>query len=152
MKVSSCAELQDCSPFPPAHPPAANLPAPGARGQLGSPQPCKACSHTLCICHCQQMQPSPWSKSHVLAAATTKAQQGRRAALQPLRSREVGQQTCSSLGWEWGPLASPKCLNLHGRKKQRKTNDVTQCLQKRNHYFPTGFRGSCWGEGEEQKK
>lgn len=83
---------------------------------------------------------------------------------QPRLSR-VGGQHCSLWGagrWDskpaadWGgsggPLASPKCLNLHGRKKQRKTNDVTQCLQKRNHYFPTGFRGSCWGEGEEQKK
>lgn len=27
--------------------------------------------------------------------------------------------------------ASPKCLNLLGRKKQRKTNKVIQCLQKK---------------------
>lgn len=76
--------------------------------------------------------------------------------MQPLGSREVGEQTYSTLGftsgWEQGALASPKCLNLLGKKKQTKTNNVIQCLQKRNHYFPTGFRCSCWGEGEEQKK
>lgn len=43
----------------------------------------------------------------------------------------MGKQTYSLLDDTSGvPLARPKCLNLLGRKKQRKTNNVIQGLQK----------------------
>lgn len=167
MKLPPCAELQDRCPLPPAH---LSLPTHQLQtycvaltylhlvsgGNLKVPSPA-GLAHTGFAFDTQQMQPCPWSNSHVLAAATAKVRQGGRAAMHPLGSREVGKQTYSSLGFTSGrrggtALTSPKCLSLLGRKKQRKTNNVIQCLQKRNNYFPTGFRGSCWGEREEQKK
>lgn len=95
MKLSLCAELQDCSLFPPAHPPGANLLFGVtylhllAGDNLKVPSPARL-AHTL---PANATQPMEQESSHVLAAATAKAQQGGRAAMHPLGSREVGDQT-----------------------------------------------------------
>lgn len=71
--------------------------------------------------------------------------------MQPLGSREVGEQTYSSLGFtsgRGGLLPVPNACTYLGGKKQRKTNQVIQCLQKngiiisrQDSEAPAGGRG-----------
>lgn len=166
MKLPPCAELQDRSAFSPAH---LSLPT----HQLQTY--CVALTYLHLVSGDNLKVPSPAGLAHTGFAFDTLSKcnpaHGARVMCwqqpQP-RLNRVGGQQCTLWGagrWEskptahWvshrggvGALTSPKCLNLLGRKKQKKSNNVIQCLQKRNHYFPTAFRGSCWGEGEEQKK
>lgn len=50
--------------------------------------------------------------------------------MHPLGSREVGEQTYSSLGFtlgRGGGSCSPKCLNLGGKSKEKETMSFSAC-------------------------
>lgn len=146
-----CAELQDCSPFPPAT----------------SPCPPTICKPTVALTYLNLVLgdnlvvPSlaRLARTHFAFVTLSKCNPAHGAGVmcwqqpQPRLSR-VGGQQCSLWGagrWEskptahWashrgggggGALASPKCLNLLGRKKQRKTNDVISVPAKKESLFP----------------
>jgi len=133
VELSPCAERQDCSPSPSAHPPAANLlrgtdlPAPSLRGEVKDLQPCRAHQHGLCFWYAL----SKCNPACVVRGACWQQPQARlgRAGGQQclLGSREVGKQAYSLLDSTSGASRQTQMLEPTWEEKAKKTNNVIQC-------------------------